>query len=211
MSASNLKLLGGTFLILLTLPMTTYGQSPTHPAASLPVPLSHFTESELHLAASLGAEEAYQMQLSSTDGTSTKNLTVLSSVESVDDNFPNSRLALVTSYSYDRNVTIRRLVDLNQNTVVTEHVVDDSSAPLAVLEKSIVQHLVLQDNRIADLLGNAMNDVSVEMLLTSTYDPEDRFFRKRVVMALFKTSHGYVRNMPKVLVNLSDEEVVVGE
>ena len=207
----TLNLATGTLLILLALSTAAYGQGSSHPAANLPVPQSHFTESEFRRAARLGAEEAFGMRLSSVDSTSIRGMTVLSSVESVDDNSPDSRLALVTSYSYDRGATIRRVVDLANNAVVTEHVTDDSSAPLAEIEKSIVHSLVLQDRRIAELLGDSINDIAVEMLLTSSFDPDDRFFRKRVVLALLKTPQGYARNLPKIYVNLSDSTVVVGE
>lgn len=211
MPTYSLNLTTGALLVLLAFSTTAYGQGSSHPAANLPVPQSHFTESEFQRVARLGAEEAFRERPSSVDGTSIRGITVLSSVESVDDNSPDSRLALVTSYSYDRGATIRRLVDLHKNTVVTEYVTDDSSAPLAEIEKSLVQYLVLQDQRIADLLGEATNDITVEMLLTSTTNPDDRFFRKRVVLTLLKTSQGYARNLPKIFVNLSDSAVVLGE
>ena len=206
-----MKSLTGAFLTLLASIGVAYGQSTPHPAESLPIPLSHFTESEFQRAAQLGADEAFRMTISSLDDKSTSKLTVLSGVESVDANAPDSRLALVTSYSYERNATIRRLVDLNTNTVVSESVTEDTSAPLAEIEKSLAQFLVLRDKRIVDLLGHDVVDVSVETLLTSAFDPDDRFFRKRVVLALLKTSRGYTSNLPKIFVDLTDSQVIFGE
>jgi len=139
------------------------------------------------------------------------NVTVLSRVESVDDNAPGSRLALVTSYNYNRNVTIRRLVDLNKNMVVHEKITDGSSAPLAKLERTFVEQLVLEDQRITSHLGEFKDQVTVEMLLTTTQNPEDPFHQKRVVSVLLKVKQGYLVNLPSIYVSLSDAKVFVEE
>ena len=199
-------------LLSLASPSITYGQSSDHPASHLPIPRSHLTDSEIQQAAKLGAEGAlHTLVPQPAAAMSTGNITVLSSIESVDDNTPGSRLALVTSYSYDRNVTIRRLVDLTENVVVQEQVTDDSSAPLAELEKNAVEHLVLIDDRIANLLGEDKDHVTVEMLLTRTRNRDDRFFGKRVVSVLLKIPQGYLVNIPNIYVNLSNVEVVLQE
>ena len=199
-------------LLSLASPSTTYGQSSDHPASHLPIPRSHLTDSEIQQAAKLGAEGALDTLVPRpVAAMSTRNITVLSSIESVDDNTPGSRLALVTSYSYDRNVTIRRLVDLTRNVIVQEQVTDDSSAPLAELEKNAIEHFVRTDDRIANLLGEVKEQVTVEMLLTRTRDRDDRFFGKRVVSVLLKTPQGYLVNLPNIYVNLSNVEVVLQE
>ena len=188
-----------------------HAQPPSHPAAWLPLPLSHFTKSELQRAARLGAPEALRPTPSSHALFSTQPPTVLSTIENVDDNSPDSLLALVTSYSYAENKTIRRLVDLKTNTVVEEYVTVESSVPLAKVERAAVRSLVLRDPRITDLVGALKNDLTVEMLVTTTQDPTNRFFQKRIVLALLKTSRGYLTNLPKIFVNLSDTKVVLGE
>ena len=136
-------------------------------------------------------------------------INVLSSVESVSDNNPNSRLAIVTIYNYKRDETIRRLVDLVQSKVVEEKVIEGSRAPLADVEKKVAEWLVLTDPRIAEFLGPDLHDVKVGMLLTTTQNPQDEFYRQRVVLTTFKTSRGYPQNLPKIFVNLTNSSVIV--
>ena len=134
---------------------------------------------------------------------------VLSSVESVDDNNPNSRLAIVTIYNYQRDETIRRLVDLAQNKITKEKILGGSRAPLAHVERRVAESLVLTDPRIVALLGPDVRDVEVGTLLTTTQDPRDEFYRQRVVLTTLKTSRGYPQNLPKIFVNLTKAAVII--
>ena len=88
---------------------------------------------------------------------------------------------------------------------------EGSIASLAEIELETAKELILNDPRIAELLGEYIDDVEVEMLLTSTGSPEDVFYQKRVVYTMLKTSMGYPEIVPKIFVNLTDLEVVIDE
>ena len=198
------------FALCLSVSISTVsqGQNTKHPASNLPIPKSHLTEHEFVQAVNIAKN---QMSLQLCGDESPNKRTVLSGVESVSDNNSNSRLAIVTTYNYDCDTTTRQLVDLAREVVVDKRVTDGGAAPLAEGEKQIARDLVLDDPEIAkflDFLGEAKSNVKVELLLTRTQNALDQFYRKRVAVALLKTSLGYPQNMPKIVVNLTDLEVV---
>ena len=199
------------FLSLSTSTVTT-AQDSAHPASNLPIPRSHLTDAELSRVVQIGTSGlSLVTDPSVLREKSSGEMTVLSSVEIVDDNKPGSLLAIVTTYNYNRNETTRRLVDLVQNKVVDKQTTKGDGAPLAKVEKKAVEALVLDDPRIIKLLGPDINDVEVETLLTRTQNSEDQFYGKRVVVALLKTSRGYPQYLPKIFVNLTDSKVVILE
>ena len=208
--------------LLLSLSISTVmrAQDSGHPASNLLIPKSHLTDEEFDQAVKIGTrgpiitsfvcgpdlQRCFMFLEKSPEET-----TVLSSVESVDDNNTESRLAIVTTYNYTRNETTRRLVDLDRSEVVDEQTTKGSSAPLAEVETEVAKALVLNDPRIAKFLGPDMDGVEVEILLTGTQNSEDKFYGKRVVLALLKTSRGYPQSLPQIFVNLTDSEVVILE
>ena len=200
-------------VLMFSISMVTKAQDSDHPALNLPIPKSHLTLDELNLAVEVGANEIIPQNevLFLRMGNPVGLRIVLSDVESVDDNNPESQLALVTTYHYDTNQTIRRLVDLKKSEVVNEQVIDEGSASLAKIEKEVAEFLVRDNTQINDFLGAAKNELKVETILSVTKNPESQFYRKRVVLVLLKTSHGYPQFMPKIFVNLTDLEVVIQE
>ena len=139
---------------------------------------------------------------------SVKTTRVLSRVESVDDNDPTTRLAIVTTYNYDSNETTRTLVDLIKNRLLTTQTTTGVSAPLAEVERDTAEMLVLSDPHLVKYLEPDIEAVEVEMFLTRTQDHKDPFYNKRVVMVIMKTDRGYLR-LPSIFVNLTDLEVVI--
>lgn len=186
-------------------------QSNNHPALELPVPTSNLTAEELSRAVLLGAPEALTLSVFSLRDKANGFTTVLSDVSTVDDNSPDTHLAIVTTYSYDQNETMRRLVDLERNEVIDEEITPGGAAPLAKVEKDFARALVLSDERIVERLGEDRSEVEIEMLLTSTEDPESEFFGNRVVLVIFETPRGYPQNLSKVFANLSASTVVILE
>src|SRR5262245_5501924 len=65
-------------------------------------------------------------------GTSTR--VVVSRVEPVRSDDPSRRLAVVTLYQYEGNVTTNRLVDLDNNAVINERTAQDVGTPVADVE-----------------------------------------------------------------------------
>ncbi|MCY4375863.1 MAG: hypothetical protein OXC31_19075 [Spirochaetaceae bacterium] len=182
-------------------------QDTEHPASALPVPRSRLTDHERDQAVLVATATLAVLRVSPLDAGSSEATTVLSSVESVDDNNPSTRLAIVTTYDYQSNETIRSLVDLVKGELLTTRKTSGSSAPLAEIERATAERLVLSDPHITEFLEADVDGIEVELLLTRTQDPKDQFFDKRVVMALLKTRSGYLR-LPPTFVNLTDLEVV---
>ena len=197
-------------VLMFSISMVTKAQDSDHPALNLPIPKSHLTSDELNLAVEIGANEVFSQNQVSILHMDSQRI-VLSDVESVDDNNPESQLALVTTYHYDTNQTIRRLVDLINSKVVNEQVIDGGSASLAEIEQVAAEFLVRENTPINDFLGAAKNELKVETILSVTKNPESQFYHKRVVLVLLKTIHGYPQFMPKIFVNLTDLEVVIQE
>lgn len=186
------------------------GQETEHPASGLPIPPSHLTGEDMDLALSIGAGRFVRSGLLERRADrSAAETTVFSGVEMVSDGKPDSRLAIITTYNYERHETTRRLVDLNRKTVVEEHVSSDGSAPLAQVELVAAEHLVLADSRVRELLGSSFDGVQVGFLRTGTTSPDDPLFGKRTVAASFKTERGYLVGLPLVVVNLTDAKVVL--
>jgi hypothetical protein len=133
---------------------------------------------------------------------------VVSSVEGVSTE-TSRRLAVVTLYQYEGNVTIDRLVDLDTGTVVNERSAQGVGAPVADVEADYARSLLMADDRITQLLAPFGGDASLSVRLASHgRDPSDPLFGKRVVDALISTPDGYVTGM-QIHVNLTDATVVI--
>jgi hypothetical protein len=136
------------------------------------------------------------------------NRVVVSSVEGVSTE-TSRRLAVVTLYQYEGNVTIDRLVDLDTGTVVNERSAQGVGAPVADVEADYARSLLMADNRITQLLAPFGGEASLSVRLASyNRDPSDPLYGKRVVDALISTPDGYVTGV-QIHVNLSDATVII--
>ena len=194
--------------LFLSVSTVAVAQDTGHDVSELPIPKSRLTDDERDRAVLVATANSAVLMVSPLDEGPAEAPTVLSGVESVDDNNPATRLAIVTTYSYESNETTRALVDLVKNELLTTQTTIGTSAPLADVERDTVERLVLSDPHIAEHLGHDIGAVEVEMLLTRTQDRTDPFYNKRVVMAIMKTDNGYLR-LPPIFVNLTDLEVII--
>ena len=215
--ASNMRKVISCFAFMPFLTLLIFAsaqaQDAEHPARQLLIPQSHLSDRQSTIAAELGASELFRMAPASVGSIlGSGERIILSSVQQVSNNDPDSFLALVTIYNYDRHETIRRLVDLNRREVVSEKVSKGGSAPLAEVEKLAAEALIRNNARIAAWPSlNDMEDVELEFLLASTPNREDPLYGQRAAAVIFKTSRGYPQTIPKVFVSLTNARVIILE
>ncbi len=193
-----------TLFLFLLAPIPANAQEIDHPASGLPIPRSRLTPEEVELASRIAMSGSVA---------SRAGKTVLSRVKMAvgDKDEPQSLLAVVTTYNYERHETSRRLIDLTRESIVWERIVSDGSAPLAQVEVEEARRLVLQDARIQGLVGSSLDGVELEFPHPIITDARHRLFGKRVVLVLFKTEDGYRSDLPAVFANLTDAEVLLEE
>jgi hypothetical protein len=139
-------------------------------------------------------------------GTSTR--VVVSRVEPVRSDDPSRRLAVVTLYQYEGNVTTNRLVDLDSNTVINERTGQDVGTPVADVEAEYARSLLMSDRRVSEMLAPFQGQVDIGLIPTVVDDPADPQYGKRIVRALINTPQGFVTGV-QISVNLSDATVNV--
>ena len=186
---------------------TLSGLAQDHPAAQLPVPNSALSHEERAKAIALALPQQAAVSSLTLSQTASPR-TVVSNVQATDDTKGHGRQAVVTIYQYQGNVTIRRLVDLQESRVVSEERSTEATPPLSSAEQDYARALLLSNERVAQLLGPFRDATTIELLLTHTAQPNSPFSGKRVVGALFKTPRGYLAQGPKVFANLTDGTVV---
>jgi hypothetical protein len=135
------------------------------------------------------------------------NRVVVSRVEAVRSD-SGARLAVVTTYQYEGNITTNRLVDLDSNTVVSERTSTDVGTPVGSVEADYARSLVLSDARIQELIAPFQGAVDIGLIPTVVTDPSDPLYGKRMVRAVINTPQGFVTGL-HVFVNLSDATVSV--
>ena len=204
-------------LLCLTASVPANGQNIEHPASDLPIPRSRLSSEEAERAIRIATDGSVTRR-SSAAAASTSYLssspddkTVLSRVEMAigSKDKPDSVFAIVTTYNYDRHETSRRLIDLTREAVVWERIANDGSGPLAPVEMNEARRLALEDARIRGFLGASLENVDVEFLRPIIWDPEDPLFGKRIARLLFETENGYLADLPIVIANLTDAEIVL--
>jgi hypothetical protein len=132
--------------------------------------------------------------------------TVVSRVEAVRSD--SGRLAVVTTYTYEGNVTTNRLVDLDTNTVVSERSSSDIGTPVGTVEADYARSLLMADARIRELIAPFQGNVDIGLIPTAITDPSDPLYGRRIVRAVINTPQGFVTGV-HVSVNLSDATVTV--
>jgi hypothetical protein len=137
----------------------------------------------------------------------TPNRVVVSRVEAVRTD-SGGRLAVVTTYQYEGNITTNRLVDLDNNTIVNERVSTDVGTPVGTVEADYARSLLMSDARIQELIAPFQGAVDIGLIPTVISDPSDPMYGKRMVRAVINTPQGFVTGV-QVSVNLSDATVNV--
>jgi hypothetical protein len=137
----------------------------------------------------------------------TPNRVVVSRVEAVRTE-SGQRLAVVTTYQYEGNITTNRLVDLDNNTVVSERTSTDVGTPVGSVEADYARSLVMSDSRVQQLIAPFQGAVDIGLIPTVITDPSDPQYGKRVVRAVINTPQGFVTGM-HIFVNLTDATVNV--
>lgn len=195
-----------------------------HPAEGLPIPQESLTIEERNQAISLVAPHISSvsmlelMRLSDGREREERPHTVLSNVRLIQETPEDEelevlggRLALVTLYRYEDDVTLFQLVDFTSNQILVEEKQAGLTPPLARVENDLARVLVLDDSRIQETLGAQADEVDIETLLTRTTDESNPFFGHRVVYVLFKSAKGYLSTPGPVFVDLTDSVVIIGE
>jgi hypothetical protein len=134
------------------------------------------------------------------------NRTVVSRVEAVRSD--SGRLAVVTTYTYEGNVTTNQLVDLDTNTVVSTRTSTDIGTPVGAVETDYARSLLLADARIKQLIAPFQGNVDIGFIPTVITDPSDPLYGRRMVRAVINTPQGFVTGV-HVTVNLTDATVSV--
>jgi hypothetical protein len=186
-----------------------------HPAAGLPIPRSSLTPAEQARAIALAEPQAAISSASALhpDNVSARNSAnrvVVTGVQAVGVDKTNERLAVVTSYQYEGNLTVNRLVDLNSGRVIEEDRVQNGGARFTNVEQQYARDLLMGDERVRRLVEPLQGQEQFDFLLSTTPDPSNPLYGKRVVNVLISTPEGYLAEVPRIAVNLTDAAVVVG-
>jgi hypothetical protein len=185
-----------------------------HPAAGLTIPQSSLTPAEHARAIALAEPQSTASTASALHPDSARNSginrVVVTDVQAVGVDKTSERLAVVTSYQYEGNLTINRLVDLNSGRVVEEDRIQNGGARFTNVEQQYARELLLRDERVRALIAPLQGQESFNFLLTTTPDPNNPLFGKRVVNVLISTPEGYLTEVPRISINLTDAAVVVG-
>jgi Cu2+-containing amine oxidase len=186
-----------------------------HPAAGLSIPQSSLTPAEQARAIAL-AEPSAAISNSSAlhpDAVSARtspNRVVVTDVQAVGVDKTSERLAVVTLYQYEGNITVNRLVDLNNGRIVEEDRIEGGGARFTNVEHQYARELLLRDERVRALIAPLQGQEQFNFLLTTTPDPNNPLYGKRVVNVLISTPEGYLTEVPRISINLTDAAVVVG-
>jgi len=185
-----------------------------HPAAGLPVPQSSLTPAEYARAVALAEPQATVSSPSALhpDASSARNSpnrVIVTNVEAVAVDKTDQRLAVVTLYQYEGNVTVNRLVDLNSGRVLDEDRIENGGAPFTNVEHEYARQLLLADDRIKKIIEPLQGQATFNFLLTVTADRNSPLYGKRVVNVLINTPEGYLTELPRISVNLPDAAVVL--
>lgn len=204
----------GALGLVFTMGLLTGAGAQDHPAAGLPIPQSSLTDAERSRAIALAEPQAPTTTASALHPDSARNdgrdRVVVTDVQAVGADKTTDRLAVVTLYQYENNLTINRLVDLNSGRVVEEDRIQNGGARFTNVEQQYARQLLMQDERVRRLVEPLQGRESYNFLLTTTPDPNNPLYGKRVVNVLISTPEGYLTEVPRISINLTDAAVVVG-
>jgi hypothetical protein len=118
-----------------------HAQDPQHPAAGLTVPRSSLTPAERARAIALAEPQAAistpsALHPDAVQARNSPNRIVVTDVRAVSADKTDQRLAVVTLYQYEGNLTVHRLVDLSSGRVLEEDQIQNGGARFTNLEAS---------------------------------------------------------------------------
>jgi hypothetical protein len=205
----------GTLGLAITIGILASASAQDHPAAGLSIPQSSLTPAEHARAIALAEPQAAissaaALHPDAVQARNSPNRVVVTDVQAVGVDKTNERLAVVTLYQYEGNLTVNRLVDLNSGRVVEEDRIQNGGARFTNVEQQYARELLLRDERIRQLIAPLQGRESFNFLLSTTPDPNNPMYGKRVVNVLISTPEGYLTEVPRISINLTDAAVVVG-
>lgn len=204
----------GALGLVLSIGMLASASAQDHPAEGLTIPQSSLTDAERARAIALAEPQTVATTASALHPESARNegrdRVVVTNVQAVGTDKTSERLAVVTLYQYEGNQTINRLVDLSSGRVVDEDRMQNGGANFTNLEFDYVRQLLLADERVRKLVEPLQGQYTFTYQIPTTPDPNNPLFGKRVVNALISTPEGYLTEVPRISVNLTDAAVIVG-
>ena len=208
------SLRAGALGLVFTVGILTGAGAQDNPTEGLTIPQSSLTPAEQARAIALAEPQAAATTASALHPESARNdgraRVVVTGVQAVGVDKTSERLAVVTSYQYEGNVTINRLVDLNSGRVVEEDRIQNGGARFTNVEQQYARELLMGDERVRRLVEPLQGAEQFTFLLTTTPDPNNPLYGKRVVNVLISTPEGYLTEIPRIAINLTDAAVVVG-
>ena len=185
------------------------------PAAGLSIPQSSLTPAERARAVALAEPQAAistsnALHPDATHARNSPNRVVVTDVQAVGVDKTDQRLAVVTLYQYEGNLTVNRLVDLNSGRVIEEDRIQNGGARFTNVEHDYARQLLLADERVRRLIAPLGGQERFDFLLNTTPDPNNPLYGKRVVNVLISTPDGYLTEVPRISINLTDAAVIVG-
>ena len=201
--------------IVMTSCILANAKAQDHPAAGLNIPRSSLSDAEQARAIALAEPQAAisspsALHPDNVSARGTPNRVVVTDVQAVGVDKTDQRLAVVTLYQYEGNLTVNRLVDLNSGRVVEEDRIQNGGARFTNVEQQYARELLMGDERVRRLIEPLQGRESFNFLLTTTPDPNNPLYGKRVVNVLISTPEGYLTEIPRISINLTDAAVVVG-
>jgi hypothetical protein len=186
-----------------------------HPASGLSIPQSSLTPAEHARAVALAEpsaaiSSAAALHPEATSARNSPNRVVVTDVQAVGADKTDQRLAVVTLYQYEGNLTVNRLVDLTSGRVIEEDRIQSGGARFTNVERQYARELLLRDERVRRLVEPLQGRETFDFLLSITPDPNNPLYGKRVVNVLVGTPEGYLTEVPRIYINLTDAAVVVG-
>jgi Cu2+-containing amine oxidase len=119
------------------------------------------------------------------------------------------RLAALTYYRNEGNLTIVVRVNLSRQQVITVKQMPDSYPPFSGAEFALATELAFKDAKLKDLLGPYRERLIVDPMTSHSESPSDPLFQHRVIHLLFRTGSTYLVPEWKVLVDLTTEKVII--
>jgi len=119
------------------------------------------------------------------------------------------RLAVLTYYRYDGDLTIEVFINLTRQKVLAVKQLPKANAPFSVEEFTLAKELVFKDPKLKDVLGPSRDRLIVEPIISRSESPKDPLFRHRVIYMLFRTGSTYLIPELTVFVDLTTEKVII--
>jgi Cu2+-containing amine oxidase len=119
------------------------------------------------------------------------------------------RLAALTYYRYEGNLTIVVRVNLSRQQVITVKQMPNSYPPFSGAELALATEMAFKDPKLKDLLGPYRERLIVDPMTSHSELPSDPLFQHRIIHLLFRTGPTYLVPQWQVFVDLTTEKVIL--